>query len=115
MSLTIADVDTKVNAFVIGTEARRRKGARVSSTARHSAFARMSDPQTPTRQRENSPTLLARLSALLMREPEDREQLLSMLHSAHERDLLDADALSMIEGVMQVSELTAKDIMVPRS
>jgi len=50
-----------------------------------------------------------------MREPEDREQLLTMLHSAHERDLLDADALSMIEGVMQVSELTAKDIMVPRS
>ena len=61
------------------------------------------------------PTLLARLSALLMREPEDREQLLSMLHHAHERELLDADALSMIEGVMQVSELSARDIMVPRS
>ena len=50
-----------------------------------------------------------------MREPEDREQLLSMLHHAHERELLDADALSMIEGVMQVSELSARDIMVPRS
>ncbi len=75
----------------------------------------MSDPQTQTRQREAHPTLLARLSALLMREPEDREQLLSMLHHAHERELLDADALSMIEGVMQVSELSARDIMVPRS
>ncbi len=61
------------------------------------------------------PTLLARLSALLMREPEDREQLLSMLHHAHERELLDADAMSMIEGVMLVSELSARDIMVPRS
>jgi magnesium and cobalt transporter len=50
-----------------------------------------------------------------MREPEDRVQLLEMLHQAHERDLLDADALSMIEGVMQVSELSARDIMVPRS
>ena len=50
-----------------------------------------------------------------MREPEDREQLLSMLHHAHEKELLDADALSMIEGVMQVSELSARDIMVPRS
>jgi magnesium and cobalt transporter len=50
-----------------------------------------------------------------MREPEDREQLLAMLHQAHERNLLDADALSMIEGVMQVSELSARDIMVPRS
>lgn len=59
--------------------------------------------------------MLERLSALLMREPEDREQLLAMLHQAHERDLLDADALSMIEGVMQVSELSVRDIMVPRS
>ncbi|MEO8938315.1 MAG: transporter associated domain-containing protein [Burkholderiaceae bacterium] len=50
-----------------------------------------------------------------MREPEDREQLLAMLHHAHERELLDADAMSMIEGVMQVSELSARDIMVPRS
>lgn len=75
----------------------------------------MSDPQPPSRQREPHPTLLARISALLMREPEDREQLLSMLHHAHERELLDADALSMIEGVMQVSELSARDIMVPRS
>jgi magnesium and cobalt transporter len=66
-------------------------------------------------QATSHPTLLARLSALLMREPEDREQLLSMLHHAHERELLDADALSMIEGVMQVSELSARDIMVPRS
>ncbi len=75
----------------------------------------MSDPQTQSRHRETHPTLLARLSALLMREPEDREQLLAMLHHAHERELLDADALSMIEGVMQVSELSARDIMVPRS
>ena len=61
------------------------------------------------------PTLLERLSAFLMREPEDREQLIELLHSSHERNLLDADALSMIEGVLQVSELHARDIMVPRS
>ncbi len=59
--------------------------------------------------------MLERLSALLMRAPDDREQLLAMLHQAHERDLLDADALSMIEGVMQVSELSARNILVPRS
>ena len=61
------------------------------------------------------PTLLERLSALIMREPEDREQLLALLHSAHERNLLDAEALSMIEGVMQVSEMQVRHIMVPRS
>lgn len=58
---------------------------------------------------------LERLSTLLIREPEDREQLITLLHSAFERNLLDSDALSMIEGVMQVSEMQARDIMVPRS
>ena len=62
----------------------------------------------------HKPTLFERLSALLMREPEDREQLLALLHAAHDRNLLDADALSMIEGVLQVSELHVRDIMVPR-
>jgi magnesium and cobalt transporter len=64
---------------------------------------------------DDKPTLLERLSALIMREPEDREQLLELLHSAHERNLLDADALAMIEGVMQVSEMSVRDIMIPRS
>ena len=45
----------------------------------------------------NKPTLLERLSTMLLREPEDREQLISLLHSAYERNLLDADALSMME------------------
>jgi magnesium and cobalt transporter len=63
----------------------------------------------------SKPSLLERLSALIMREPEDREQLIELLRSAYERNLLDADALAMIEGVMQVSEMQARDIMVPRS
>ena len=60
-------------------------------------------------------SLLERLSALLMREPENRGELLNLLHAAYERNLLDADALSMIEGVMQVSEMQVRDIMVPRA
>jgi hemolysin (HlyC) family protein len=61
------------------------------------------------------PTLLERIGAILMREPEDREQLLELLQSSYERNLMDADALAMIEGVLQVSELQARDIMVPRA
>jgi magnesium and cobalt transporter len=60
-------------------------------------------------------SLLERLSALLMREPEDRGELLNLLHAAYEKNLLDGDALSMIEGVMQVSEMQVRDIMVPRA
>ncbi|MCC6917330.1 transporter associated domain-containing protein [Nitrosomonas sp.] len=55
------------------------------------------------------------ISTLLSRKPEDREQLLALLHSACERNLLDADALAMIEGVLQVSEKQVRDVMVPRS
>jgi magnesium and cobalt transporter len=58
---------------------------------------------------------LERFSTLLIRKPEDREELITLLHSALERNLLDSDALSMIEGVMQFSEMQARDIMVPRS
>ena len=61
------------------------------------------------------PTWLERVGALLMREPEDRDQLVELLRSAYERNLLDSDALSMIEGVLQVAEMQARDIMIPRA
>ena len=59
-------------------------------------------------------SLFERLTALISPEPENRAELLEVLHDAHERNLIDADALSMIEGVFQVSDLSARDIMVPR-
>lgn len=61
------------------------------------------------------PRWLERLSNFLLREPEDREQLIELLHTAYENSLLDADALSMIEGVLQVSEMQVRDVMIPRS
>ena len=51
------------------------------------------------------PSLLERMSAMLLRTPDDREQLLELLRRSQERDLLDAEAMSMIEGVLQVAEL----------
>ncbi len=60
-------------------------------------------------------SLFARLTALISPEPESRAELLAVLQDAHERSLIDADALSMIEGVFQVSDLSARDIMIPRS
>jgi magnesium and cobalt transporter len=63
----------------------------------------------------NKPSLLERLSHFLLREPEDREQLVELLHSAYENHLMDSDSLAMIEGVLQVSEMQVRDIMIPRS
>ena len=62
----------------------------------------------------SSKSWLDTLSHALLREPKDREQLIELLHDAEQRDLLDADALQMIEGVLAVSELKVRDIMVPR-
>ncbi len=61
------------------------------------------------------PSLLDWLSNLLLHEPEDREQLVVLLHSAYEHNLLDADALSMMEGVIQVSERQVREIIIPRA
>ncbi len=61
------------------------------------------------------PSLLERISHWLMREPEDREQLIELLHGAYENNLMDADALAMIEGVLQVSEMRVGEIMIPRA
>jgi magnesium and cobalt transporter len=61
------------------------------------------------------PSWLDRLGALVMREPEDREHLVALLRSAHGRNLLDGEALSMIEGALQVSEMKVRDVMIPRA
>jgi magnesium and cobalt transporter len=58
---------------------------------------------------------LERLSLMFGGEPQDKEQLLALLKDAKERALLDTDALSMIEGVMQVADLRVRDIMIPRA
>ena len=63
----------------------------------------------------SKPSLIDRISALLLREPEDREDLLALLHAAFERDLLDADALSVIKGALQMADMQAHDVMVPRA
>jgi len=64
---------------------------------------------------DSKPSLLERISHWLMREPEDREQLIELLHGAYENNLMDADALAMIEGVLQVSEMRVGEIMIPRA
>jgi len=72
---------------------------------------------TSDRTNHNTPSRswLERLSQALMGEPKDREQLVELLRDAQQRDLLDTDALAMIEGVLQVAEMQVRDIMVPRA
>ncbi len=60
-------------------------------------------------------SLFERLSRIFLDLPQSREELSEVLQASEKRDLLDREALSMIEGVMQVSEIQVRDIMVPRS
>jgi len=63
-------------------------------------------------------SLLERLTEFLTPQPtsatERRQELIETLRVAQTEGFIDADALSMIEGVFQVGELCARDILVPR-
>jgi len=47
--------------------------------------------------------------------PKDKEQLSDILKSAFDKNMMDSDALMMLEGVLNVSEMHVRDIMIPRS
>lgn len=58
---------------------------------------------------------LERLVQIFQARPEDRDDLIQTLQDAQQNNLFDADALVMMEGVLQVSDMQVRDIMIPRS
>jgi len=58
---------------------------------------------------------LDRLVQAFVHEPQNRQELLELLREAHANDVLDIEALSIIEGALQVSDMQVRDIMIPRS
>ena len=56
-----------------------------------------------------------RLCRLLGREPQSKTELIALIHEAERDALIDREAVGMIEGVMQVSDLRVGDIMIPRA
>ncbi len=73
----------------------------------------MSDDHPPSRQSPPK-SWVEKISHLLTGEPQDLDDLLEILREARENHLLDNDALLMIEGVLQVSKMRVRDIMLPR-
>ncbi len=83
-----------------------------------SFFLYMKDPhpkRSSTRSPDKPRSLLERLTHFISPEPESCSELLEILQDAHARKLIEADSLSMIEGIFQMKSLCARDIMVPRS
>jgi len=59
--------------------------------------------------------LYAAIASLFGKKKSERSRLLESLRESQHKGLIDMDALIMIEGVFQVSEMRVRDIMVPRS
>lgn len=55
------------------------------------------------------------LSDLFNDEPHDRGELREMLRDAADRQLMDGEALNIIFGALQVADIHARDIMIPRT
>lgn len=66
------------------------------------------------KKRTGAASWIENLRAYFSREPRDREALIEMLRNSENRNLLDPDALAMIEGALQVSDMQVRDIMIPR-
>jgi len=73
------------------------------------------ESQPESQQETKQRSWFERLSAWLIREPQDREQLIDVLREAEERHLLSAEHLTMIESILQVSEMQVREIMVPKA
>jgi magnesium and cobalt transporter len=63
----------------------------------------------------NTGRWLRRITDTFSGEPRDMVELTTVLQQARERGIVNPDAYEMLEGVLQVSELQVRDIMVPRS
>lgn len=59
--------------------------------------------------------LLDKIGNLFQAEPKNQSELLELIDGAKERDLIDQKTKEMIKGVLDVSKLRVRDIMIPRS
>ncbi len=64
---------------------------------------------------DNSLTWIEKLSLAFSGKPSSRAELIELLRASQDRDLLDAGALSIIEGALVVSDMQTREIMIPRS
>ncbi|MDF1683151.1 MAG: transporter associated domain-containing protein [Legionellaceae bacterium] len=73
-----------------------------------------SDKEKDKDKNNNPNSWLSRVKYLLQNEPQDQNDLLHLLRDAQNRSLIDAESLSMIEGVILFSQMRVRDIMLPK-
>jgi magnesium and cobalt transporter len=75
----------------------------------------MSDDNSQSSQGSAGKSWLGRITQMLQGEPQNKEELVEVIADAQERALIDPETKDMMEGVLSVSELKVRDIMIPRS
>lgn len=74
----------------------------------------MSDEQQSVQALEKKSFLKTLFGGWFQAEPKNREDLVEVIRDSAENELIDSDTKEMIEGVMEISELRVRDIMIPR-
>ena len=79
-------------------------------------------PSSPSQQGKTRPEhklsskgWLEKLTQAFSDEPESLRDIMDILRTAEDRNVLDADSLSIIEGAMQVTDMQVREVMIPRS
>ncbi|KTD60219.1 protein involved in divalent ion export [Legionella sainthelensi] len=64
---------------------------------------------------EDSSSWFSRFKQFLQGEPQNQEELVSLLRDAHIRSLISSETLAMIEGAISFSKMRVRDIMLPKN
>jgi magnesium and cobalt transporter len=75
----------------------------------------MNDDNSQNSEGPSRKTFFERLGQLFQGEPKDRQDLYDIIRDSEINDLIDHDTRGMLEGVIQISEMRVRDIMIPRS
>jgi magnesium and cobalt transporter len=75
----------------------------------------MGDDNPQSRSGSTAKTWLERIAAIFTAEPQDLSDLEEVFVEANARQLIDNDTKGMLQGVLEISKMRARDIMVPRS
>jgi magnesium and cobalt transporter len=75
----------------------------------------MSDDQPHSSNGSANKSILDKLVQVFTGEPRNKEELVDVLNDAEDRDLIKPETKLMIQGVLEVSDMRVRDIMIPRS
>ena len=75
----------------------------------------MSDDHPPSSNSSSRKSVWNKFMQIFTGEPKNQEELVDVLNDAQDRELIKPETKQMIQGVLEVSNIRVRDIMIPRS